>query len=675
MPAIIGYNVPSSDGSFGWGLGSAIASSIVATYTAGPGDYLTRFGVFGYGSVDGTHLTVALYVFDGVHPTAKVTGNYDIILNTTTAWYYVDIVPFGLTNGVTYCLAWSGENAGANTANIWYANGVAPGRFNSLSVTLTNPFGWTGVDSGRHYSIYADVNRVAINTISPQYGLPGGGKTVTITGSGFIAGTTVSFGGSAAGAVTIIDQSTLTCVTTAHAAGLVNVVVTAPYGSATVTVSFYYRASIPSIQPFISGCIGTFLTPDAGELTFGAVGKDSRAPLANGGIWDGWVLPADNLDSAQLVMTSGAICGLFLQLSAVPNIGNTRVFTLYVNGVSTALTITIGAGDLWGHATQMVLVSKGDYIDLVTTTPSGAAQSCYTKWSSEFHSDNPAESLLPICAYGGAVDGPGTYYCPIYSGANNNRDAENKVWSVCPTAGTIKNLGWKVLDHTSFGSTYTITLRKNGVDTALTITFVSDNTAKYTEDLVHSVAVAAGDILDLKVVIVGAGGTQVGGSACGMVFTSAIDGESLLIGGTYQNLNNAGTNYAVLTLGRGSEIWKTPITSRLDGAHSGFTLKNLYMALTVAPGGATSYVFTVLKNGTVTTMTVTIAGAATTGNDLLHTITPADYDTLAIQNVPSGAVAASQAFWGLVGYLPTPAGPPPAAKSSLISRLIAMGQI
>ena len=49
---------------------------------------------------------------------------------------------------------------------------------------------------------------------------------MTITGTGFLAGATVSLGGTAATGVTVVNSTSITATTAAHAAGAVNVVVT-----------------------------------------------------------------------------------------------------------------------------------------------------------------------------------------------------------------------------------------------------------------------------------------------------------------------------------------------------------------------------------------------------------------------------------------------------------------
>jgi hypothetical protein len=68
----------------------------------------------------------------------------------------------------------------------------------------------------------------AVASISPATGPTTGAQPVTISGSGFVAGATVTIGGNAATAVAVLNSTTVTAVTPSHAAGTVSVIVTNP---------------------------------------------------------------------------------------------------------------------------------------------------------------------------------------------------------------------------------------------------------------------------------------------------------------------------------------------------------------------------------------------------------------------------------------------------------------
>jgi phosphatidylinositol-3-phosphatase len=126
-------------------------------------------------------------------------------------------------------------------------------------------------------------NAPIINSLSPVSGPATGGTTVTISGTGFAAGATVSFGGTAAANVNVLGSTSITAVTPAHASGSVNVVVTNPGGqSATSTNGFTYTVSPPA--PTVSSVNPTSGPTSGGtSITITGTGFASGATVAFGG--------------------------------------------------------------------------------------------------------------------------------------------------------------------------------------------------------------------------------------------------------------------------------------------------------------------------------------------------------------------------------------------------------
>ncbi len=81
---------------------------------------------------------------------------------------------------------------------------------------------------------------VTVTNVSPPSGYTTGGTPVTITGTGFGSGATVSFGGNAATSVVVVSSTEITCVTPAGTLGYVNVGVTDSSGTGTLTNGFQY---------------------------------------------------------------------------------------------------------------------------------------------------------------------------------------------------------------------------------------------------------------------------------------------------------------------------------------------------------------------------------------------------------------------------------------------------
>ena len=89
---------------------------------------------------------------------------------------------------------------------------------------------------------YPPTPTVSITGVSPSSGTTAGGTSGTISGSGFEAGATVTFGGVTA-TVSAVSATSMSAITPAHAAGTVDVAVANPDGTrATASGAFTYTA-------------------------------------------------------------------------------------------------------------------------------------------------------------------------------------------------------------------------------------------------------------------------------------------------------------------------------------------------------------------------------------------------------------------------------------------------
>jgi hypothetical protein len=109
----------------------------------------------------------------------------------------------------------------------------------SVEVLVTNP-------DGQSASLPSGFTFVAVTptvtSVSPTSGRTSGGTRVTLTGTNFVAGATVSFGGAAATSVVAVSAAQITAVAPPHKAGSVNIVVTNPGGqNGTLVSGFIYR--------------------------------------------------------------------------------------------------------------------------------------------------------------------------------------------------------------------------------------------------------------------------------------------------------------------------------------------------------------------------------------------------------------------------------------------------
>jgi hypothetical protein len=142
---------------------------------------------------------------------------------------------------------------------------------------VTNSDGQSGTLSNG-YTYVSPNPPPTVGSISPGSGTTNGGTPVSVGGTGFLSGATVSLGGTPATNVNVVSSTSITATTAAHAAGSVNVVVTNSDGqSGTLSNGYTYTAGTGSgiqlVQKNTPGIVGgasrslSFSSPNtAGDL-------------------------------------------------------------------------------------------------------------------------------------------------------------------------------------------------------------------------------------------------------------------------------------------------------------------------------------------------------------------------------------------------------------------------
>lgn len=180
---------------------------------------------------------------------------------------------------------------------------------------------------------------IALTSISPSSGTASGGTGFTLTGTNLTGATAVTFGGLAATSVNVVNSTTVTGVTPAHAAGAVDVVITAPQGTATLTGGYTYLAT--------------------------AVGQSSGGGVIaclNGGL--------NNLIAATADNSTGIEWG---------GLGTTTNATSNRNGATNTTTIVTALGANGGTPYAAQLCSNYE-VDSQGNNPCQAGNTCYTDW-------------------------------------------------------------------------------------------------------------------------------------------------------------------------------------------------------------------------------------------------------------------------------------------------------
>ena len=111
----------------------------------------------------------------------------------------------------------------------------------AVDVVVTTPAGAASLVNG--YTYLTAVVPSTVTAISPSSGTASGGVGVTLTGTGLTGATSVTFDGVPATSVNVVNATTITAVTPAHAAGAVNVAVFTPAGAAQLASGYTYLAT------------------------------------------------------------------------------------------------------------------------------------------------------------------------------------------------------------------------------------------------------------------------------------------------------------------------------------------------------------------------------------------------------------------------------------------------
>jgi hypothetical protein len=166
----------------------------------------------------------------------------------------------------------------------------------AVDVVVTNTDSQSGTLSSG-YTYTTSNPAPSVTSVAPPSGTTAGGTPVTITGTGFLAGATVTLGGAAATGVSVGSSTSITATTPAHTAGAVSVVVkntdnqtgtlsggyTYTSGSGGGGIGFVQSNSAPtSFIPSLATVAATFnLAQSAGNLNIVVVGWGDTTSLVS----------------------------------------------------------------------------------------------------------------------------------------------------------------------------------------------------------------------------------------------------------------------------------------------------------------------------------------------------------------------------------------------------------
>ncbi|MCA1668273.1 MAG: IPT/TIG domain-containing protein [Thermomicrobia bacterium] len=261
-------------------LGGALATAVTVTSatsltavtpagTAGAVDVIVINPDAQTGTVTGGYTYVAPPTVSGVTPAAGTTAGGVSVTITGTNFTDVTDVTFGGTAATTFSVV--GDTQITATAP---AHAIGP-----VDVVVTAAGG--SVTAPTTFTFMGTVPTIA--QMSPPSGPAAGGASVTITGTDFAPGATVSFGGTTATNITVTSSTALTAATPAHAAGAVDVVVTNADGQSATLAGGYTFVAAPTITG-ISPATGSTDADELTPVTITGTGFQSGATVTFGGV-------------------------------------------------------------------------------------------------------------------------------------------------------------------------------------------------------------------------------------------------------------------------------------------------------------------------------------------------------------------------------------------------------
>ena len=215
---------------------------------------------------------------DGSSATSPTLFTYAGTTSTSNGGVTITAVsPSSVTAGSTVSIFGTGFVAGASVTiggypatNVAYSNSglitatVPSGPAGTVTVNVSNAAGTFATYSSLIYtgtSTSTVSDQPNVSSVSPSSGSSAGGSTVSITGSGFVAPVTVTFGGVPATSVNVVNANLITATTPANPVGAVPVVVANPAGAlGGLTAGFTYELAWPRV---------TSLSPSTGALVGG----------------------------------------------------------------------------------------------------------------------------------------------------------------------------------------------------------------------------------------------------------------------------------------------------------------------------------------------------------------------------------------------------------------------
>ena len=347
-----------------------------------------------------------------------------------------------------------------------------------------------------------------------------------------------------------------------------------------------------------------------------------------------------------LIPCAGTLSNLYVSVVTAPGAGTSVIYTVYKNGSSTALAVTISETSTSGsNLSDSISLSAGDWIS-IRVTVTGSPVLAVSRFSATFNSSSVKQSIM----IGGRIASFSALRYTGFCSGGSLQLSDATVSEVYGIAGTLKNLYVECSAAPGASKSWVFTVYKNGSSTAITCTVSGSDTIA--NDTVNTLAVLPNDVLSLEINPVN---TPAGMAVnYGVQFDPTTDGEFPISGYETGNMTNNATRYRNIEGGNGG--WNATESSINMLAGESFKIKNLYVRTGAAPGAGNSYTFTIYNGGSSSALSAVLSDAVTGGSDTINSIIVAAGSTLSIAEVPASLPTTTTACWGMTGYFDIASG-------------------
>ncbi|MDP1604135.1 MAG: IPT/TIG domain-containing protein [Legionella sp.] len=329
----------------------------------------------------GSEITDAVITVTGSPLTLTVNGSTgQLTINNTST----QVAATNITSDFTGTALDGNVTETGNTCAV-----VAPNASCTLTYTPGNTvvpqtsFTIQGTNTNALTAAIAIQSGSTLTGINPSSGSASGGTGVTLTGTGLTGATGVTFDGVAATGVNVVNSTTVTAVTPAHVAGVVDVVIATPAGGATLTNGY------------------TYLTTAIGQNADGGV-----IACLNGGLNNLIAYPADN---GTVQWGAGVVIGVTAQSTTNGSTNTSAIVNILGNNGGTPYAAKV-CNDL--------------QVDSQGNTTCQAGNICYNDWFLPAGSNLTASGQLN-CLYTNRVAIGGFGVADYWSSTENSTDAIN----------------------------------------------------------------------------------------------------------------------------------------------------------------------------------------------------------------------------------------------------------